>query len=239
MLSNYILSCVNTPSIIPASRDMYVKNAPELKDVKLCDFLQEMDDEERRIGTLSEEDIVTREERDEWRTRLQLGERLMHQIGSNILGGSICAFAAGGFGPMGVIIAGGCGAALSNKAVTNYMTAKEKAMRLHEPRLNRITDKIKAIKNKMLNLDESADLNQLNIAKNYLKGKFKYYSEAARKAPSDVYYGDTYGNAVHVSFDKYGRTYHNGKFESRTEQVIGDTVFVARRTTHYNDGHPK
>lgn len=241
-ISNYVLPMVNTPSLIPSSSDMFVKNADDLKNVELCEFLQGMDNEEQRIQILSSEEIATEEERNEYETRIQVGERVIHQIGADILGGIGGAVFGNIFlGPVGSIIGAGSMLGIFNKAVTNRKTARECGMKMGMPRLERLSDKIEQIKDKTLNPDSSTDLKQLNIAEKYLEKNFKYYSNLNAKAVPYVEWGMNGENNSKITtyFDKNGKAYNNGKFTSHTTREIGNTIYHKYETTHFNDGYPK
>jgi hypothetical protein len=220
---------------------MFVKNSDELKNVELCGFLQEMDDEEKRIQNLLPTEIVTQEENDEMKTSTRVMEKVVYKIGyisAGVLFGSIY----GGifYGVRGAIGTGVFGGFMGNKLATNVASAKDCGMQIGNARLERLSNKIKNIEER-LKLNSSADRKQLNLAKIYLIEKFKYYYDLNTKARPYYEWGFNAENDSKITtyFGKNGDAYHNGKLTTHTTQLIGNTVLHKYETTQFKDGYPK
>ncbi|WP_068469946.1 hypothetical protein [Candidatus Protochlamydia phocaeensis] len=219
------------PCLIPLNHEMYVKNSSRLKNVQLCEFLQEMDNQERAIQNKPAEELLTDEEKGEAMCRREIIDRSIGQIIADPIAGFGGGLLGLALGPIGVLTFGGLSTVLSHSIALNSSAKKHSGMDAGRPRINRLVQKIERIREKKMNLDHTTDQNQLNIAEDYLRRKVDRYNFLKNITPTGGGSSTTYAH-----YDKDGNYHIQGAVNVINEQRIdyGNHIQTTYTTKTHN-----
>lgn len=190
--------------LIPSDEIMLIKNVPELQNIALCPFLQDIDEKEKAIQNkwrkkfnINERNKVDVQnkfdevDKQEYRATLLIGERKTWRVGYAILGGAI---GGGGGVVIGIIpviglICSGLCAHIGNLYATHAINVKIKGCRAYLPRMERMKKKIISISEQLRIHNQSREeIDQLTKANIYLQFKVTYYEELADRTPDSSTY---------------------------------------------------
>lgn len=175
------------PCLIPSDDEMFVKNADGLKNVPLCPFLRDMDEQEHVIQTIYEGDLprATQEQREDFECCNKRFDRRIRQIvvdssAGAILSGLALAAAAG---PILVLGCGVLGVVAVHMRVLDWVAREHGGIDAGRPRINRLARKIENIIEKQQHLDHTADADQLNKSRDHFQKKVDRYNLLYAEAP--------------------------------------------------------
>ncbi|CUI15727.1 putative membrane protein [Candidatus Protochlamydia naegleriophila] len=222
------------PCLIPLAHEMYVKNSDELKNVQLCSFLQEMDNQERTLQDKPTNARITLEELAEEKCRVEIINRSICQILFDPVGGGFGAIFGGLMGgPIGAALMGGIVGLGAHMFVLENRARRHSAMDAGRPRINRMISKIEKIKEKKLNLDHTIDPNQLNIAEDYLQRKVDRYNFLKSTTLTGSYNSSSLG-FTHTYYDRDGNYHISGTIQTHHPYRVANGTVYETRTHHFN-----
>ncbi len=224
------------PSLIPNDNEMYARNAKELRGVKLCPFLKEMEDQEislqGRIKSYRESDAnhpLTLEEEGEKKSQIEIIARKNLQLKwDSLVGGSAAVIGGIMGGVIGLTILGGGMSIGTHMTVLLNSSMKQSAMDSGRPRINRLISKINKINNKFNDLDITCDITQLTLAQRYFQIKVNRYNFLKEEIPTAQFRSMSSPNGFVNTFVWYD---NNGNAHSDIHGVVntGNEVIAFKR----------